>query len=187
MKDLGEKVQVLSGSLLLSHPSLLDPNFKQSVVLISAHTGEDGAMGVVINRPLGQSLGEFKDDFAFSPLAEVPIYSGGPVSTEQLILTAWSWDEDSGSFKLYFGISPDKAQIMMADEPDLEIRAFLGYAGWTGGQIETELKQSAWVVCPMDGGAIRSTNGVDLWKTILAKVSPELRFLADLPEDPSVN
>ena len=126
----------------MAHPGLTDPNFKRTVILISEHN-EERALGVVINRPLNKSLGEYMDVFAFGPLAEVPLYSGGPVGQDKLILTAWKWDHDTGIFKLYFGLEPDKAQTLLAEEPDLEIRGFLGYASWGKGQIEEDDVASA--------------------------------------------
>ena len=78
----------LAGSLLVAHPSLRDPNFRRTVILMTTH-GEDGAMGVVLNRPLLKRLGQLGGDFALGELSDVPIFSGGPVQTEQLIIAAW--------------------------------------------------------------------------------------------------
>src|SRR6266496_1470471 len=101
-----EQKESLAGSLLLAHPSLRDPNFRRCVVLMSAHNAE-GAMGVVLNRPLGKRLGEVSGDFALGPLASVPLFAGGPVQTEQLVLAAWQIRDDG--FRLHFGVEPDKA------------------------------------------------------------------------------
>ena len=98
--------ETLAGSLLLAHPSMRDPNFRHSVVLMSVHNAE-GAMGVVLNRPTGKRLGECSGDFALGPLASVPMFSGGPVQTEQVVLAAWESRPDG--FRLHFGVEPDKA------------------------------------------------------------------------------
>jgi len=187
MKYLGAKKVKLAGSLLIAHPGLTEPNFNKSVVLISLHTSEDGAMGVVINRPLGKSLGDHKKDYAFSSLSDIPLYEGGPVNKEQVILIAWKMDREHKDFKIYFGINPEKAEIMRRKEPTLVLRGFLGHAGWEKGQIEGEVKQNAWIVSPIDGSIILNDDGKILWQKILFRASPELRFLADIPEDPSVN
>src|ERR1017187_6538577 len=102
----------LAGSLLLAHPVLRDPNFRRTAVLLSPR-GPEGAMGVVLNRPLGKRLGELKGDFALGPLSETPIFTGGPVQTDQLILAAWHSSGDA--FQLHFGIDPDKAIQMLSD------------------------------------------------------------------------
>ena len=165
MRYLGEKEISLSGSLLVAHPGLIEPNFKKSVVLISLHNSEDGAMGVVINRPLGKCLGEHKKDFAFSLLSDIPLYEGGPVHKEQMILIAWKMDSQCKDFKIYFGINPEKAEEMRREEPRLVLRGFLGHAGWQSGQIECEVKQKR-----MDREPHRRGNYFKRgWKDALAK------------------
>ena len=91
----------LAGSLLLAHPALNDPNFRRTVILMSTHDS-DGAMGVVLNRPLGRRLGELNGDFSLGPLASVPVFRGGPVQTEQMMLAAWQPQGDA--FRLHFGL-----------------------------------------------------------------------------------
>src|SRR5436190_21638598 len=105
--------ETLAGSLLLAHPSMRDPNFRHSVVLMSAHNAE-GAMGVVLNRPMGKRLGELNGEFALGPLAGVGLFNGGPVQTEQLVLAAWQARPDG--FRLHFGIEPEKAVPLLTDE-----------------------------------------------------------------------
>ncbi len=189
MREIGRKKKSprLSGSLLVAHPVLVDPNFRRTVVLIAVHTSEEGAHGVVINRPLSKKLEEFDNDFAFGPLAKVPLYYGGPVKQDQMILTAWKWSSESRAFQLFFGITAEKAAEMLTAEPDLDVRGFLGYAGWTEGQLEGELGKRAWVVSPIDGRILKSTPDKSLWRNILITVNPDLKILADAPEDPSTN
>ena len=110
MRDLQDKSESFSGQLLVAQPSLQDPNFKKSVVLLSMHSAEDGAMGVILNRPTGKTLGEQNKELQFSPIADTPVYNGGPVGTDQFLLAAWRWPGDGNSFELYFGISQDKLQ-----------------------------------------------------------------------------
>ncbi len=96
-------------------------------------------MGVVLNRPLGKRLGELKGDFALGAAwPRSPSSPGGPVQTEQLILAAWQAREDA--FQLHFGIDPEKAVQMLADE-STRLRAYLGYSGWSAGQLENELEE----------------------------------------------
>lgn len=188
MRDLGDYRESLSGSLLVSHPNMTKDPFKETVILMSAHSDEDGAFGVIINRPLGKCLGEIRDEYATGLLAKVPLYSGGPVGVEELILSAWKWDSESGTFKLFFGISPKNAESMLQDpEPGLEVRGFLGYAGWGRGQVENELKLNAWVVSPIDGDAIGECQAVDLWLRILWQIDPALVLRSSAPDDPSRN
>ncbi len=175
--------QNLAGSLLLAHPSLRDPNFRRTVVLMSMHDG-DGAMGVVLNRPTGKRLGDLNGAFALGPLAGVPLYHGGPVEDKQLILVAWE-DQPEG-FRMHFGIEPERAAGFLADG-ETQVRAFLGYSGWSQGQLEQELKQRAWVVSEIPDDLLGQSADARLWQTILAREGDEWRLLADEPEDTSLN
>jgi putative transcriptional regulator len=173
----------LAGSLLLAHPALSDPNFRRTVILMSAHDG-DGAMGVVLNRPLGRRLGELNGDFSLGPLASVPVFRGGPVQTEQMMLAAWQPQGDA--FRLHFGLEPDRASQLAADE-GVQVRAFLGYSGWSGGQLEKELKQNAWVITSVPSDLMTRPQDEALWRNVLGGISIDWRLLADEPEDTDLN
>ena len=173
----------LAGQLLLAHPALRDSNFCRTVVLMSAHDS-DGAMGVVLNRPLGQRLGQLNGQFAFGPLSDVEVFRGGPVQTEQLILAAWQFRSDG--FKLYFGIEPEKAE-QLKTEDGLHVRAFLGYSGWVRGQLEKELKQDTWVIAQVPGDLLEQPQDMGLWRAVLGGMGPEWKLLANEPEDPAEN
>ena len=179
------KTPSLAGQLLLAHPALRDPNFKRTVILMSGHDSE-GAMGVVLNRPLDRQLAELNQDFALGPLAGVPLYSGGPVATEQLILVSWQWLKAESAFQLHFGIEPEKAAELVGT-PGVILRAFLGYAGWGKGQLENEMKQDTWFATTVEGDQLEQADGVALWRNMLGALDPELRLLANEPEDPTVN
>lgn len=173
----------LAGSLLLAHPVMRDPNFYRTVILMSEHNA-DGAMGVVLNRPLGKRLGELNGDFALGPLAGVPLFLGGPVHSEQLILAAWETQEDG--FRLHFGLEPAKAGQLLT-ETGTRVRGFLGYSGWTRGQLERELRQNTWVVADIPGDLLEGKADSALWQEILGREGDEWRLLAQEPEDTSLN
>lgn len=176
----------LTGSLLIAHPNLVDPNFRKTVVLISADSEDEGTLGVIINRPLERTLGEHNADFAFGCLKDVPLFEGGPVGQDQMILAAWHWSENEGTFRLYFGITQEKAQDMIIEQPEVQIRGFLGYSGWGKGQLAAEREQQAWLVTPVDGSKMDASD-YGVWHQMVIKASPELKFLADMPDDPSLN
>jgi putative transcriptional regulator len=173
----------LAGSMLLAHPTMRDPNFRRTVVLMSVHNAE-GAMGVVLNRPLGKNLGELNGEFALGALASVPLFSGGPVQTEQLLLVAWESHADG--FRLHFGVEPDRAK-QLATEDGAELRAFLGYSGWGGGQLEKELKQDTWIVTDVPPGLLTQPQDQALWRTVLGGLGEQWRLAADEPDDTSLN
>lgn len=174
-----------AGQLLLAHPGLRDPNFRRAVVLMSVHT-EDGAMGVVLNRPLGKQLGELSVEFAAGPLAGVPLYCGGPVEPAQLIIVSWHWLEEESAFQLHFGLTPDKAAEMIG-QPGVVLRAYLGYSGWSAGQLENEMKQDTWFPAVVEADPLERLDGSALWRSLIGSVNSELRLLADAPDDPELN
>ncbi len=183
--DSGE--QSLAGSLLLAHPVLRDQHFRRTAILMSAHDAE-GAMGVVLNRPLHRKLGEFGADFALGPLAGVPVFDGGPVEKRQIILCAWRphGDANEDGFQLLFGLDRERASDLVGQE-GVQVRAFLGYAGWSSGQLEGELKRDTWVVADLEPEIIRQPADESLWRKILAGLDPQWRLLAGEPDDPELN
>src|SRR6184192_4376285 len=91
-----EKPRSLAGSLLVAHPNMLDPNFRRAVLYISAHDPEDGAIGVIINRPLEKSVADLVSETPPENLADVPVFFGGPVGSNQLMLAAFEWQKGEG-------------------------------------------------------------------------------------------
>jgi putative transcriptional regulator len=171
--------------LLLAHPSLRDENFKHTVILIASHDSE-GAMGVVLNRPLDRCLGQLNTEFGLSGLAQVPLFAGGPVQPTQVILCVWRPNPESDGFQLMFGIDPQRAEELVNDE-GVHMRAFLGYVGWTAGQVEEELERDTWVVSPLVADLLEDSPDEQLWRDLLAQIDDEWKLLADEPDDPSVN
>lgn len=173
----------LAGSLLLAHPSMRDPNFRRAIVLMSVHNAE-GAMGVVLNRPMRKNLGELNGEFALGALASVPLFHGGPVQPEQLLLVAWQPHEEG--FRLHFGVEPDRA-VQLAAEDGTQVRGFLGYSGWGGGQLEQELKQNTWLVTDVPAGLLHGPQDAGLWRSVVSSLGEEWRLLAEEPDDTSLN
>lgn len=183
MKDRKSAPSSLAGSLLLAHPAMQDPNFAKSVVLLSAHD-EEGALGVVLNRPTGQTLGELSDDFDISNLGDVIVYQGGPVQTDRLIICGISLHPDGEGLRLHFGLEPDRAEELRAEHGlDLEMRAFLGHSGWGAGQLENELKHHTWAVSAIPGDLLLRPADESLWRGVISDVGPEWHLLANEPDD----
>lgn len=176
----------LAGSLLLAHPHLKDPNFANSVVLLTQHE-EGGSLGVVLNKSTGMSLKDLSNEFDANGLGEVPVYEGGPVNPNQIIIAAWKMVPEERQFQLFFGMEPLIAQSKMETDPDLKFRAFKGYSGWGEGQLVGELEDNAWVVADVDAESISCREGSDLWRHLITEVNPELGLLALVPEDPDAN
>ena len=187
MRDLEEKSENFSGNLLIALPNLLDPNFFRTVVLLSMHSEDEGAMGVILNRPIGKTLGEHNSEFQFSPIGDTPVYQGGPVGTDQFLLAAWRWPSELNAFELYFGITRDKLQELKAQDPHLETRCFMGHSGWSPQQLEREIQNHGWMLSAMRFDLLRQHQGVELWKEITCEINPDLRVEVEAPDDPSRN
>lgn len=185
MRARGDDSETLAGSLLLAHPVLRDPNFRRAVVLLSVHGGE-GAMGVIFNRPTGRTLSDVNGQFALTALAAVPVYTGGPVQPEQLLLCAWQLNADDGKFRLFFGLEPERAESLVGED-GMHVRAFVGYAGWSAGQLEGELKQRTWAVSPIPHNMMEFEQDERMWRGLLGDLNHEWRLLADEPENPGLN
>jgi len=174
----------LAGRVLLAHPSLEDANFRRSAVLLNLHSAREGAMGVVLNRPLGRTLADLDGRFARGPLAAVPAHEGGPVHPDRLALGAWRL-APGGPGDVRFGLDEAEASLLAAD-PAVRLRAYVGHSGWSPGQLENELRLNAWVPVPL-GPEADVLPGERLWKRWLAEARPDLRLLAESPGDLGLN
>src|SRR5256714_15427112 len=105
MRNLGDGMPLsLAGSLLVAHPNMLDPNFRRAVLFISSHDPEDGALGVIINRPLDKSVSDLVTEKPPAGLADIPVFLGGPVGRNQLMFAAFEWHQGEG-LKLNHNVS----------------------------------------------------------------------------------
>ena len=175
----------LTGSLLVAHPSLLDPNFRRSVLFISAHDPEDGAVGIILNRPLDKEVGDLVSDDAPASLTHVPVYLGGPVARNQLMFAVVEWEQNNG-LKLNHNVGLDEANELIGQDPQ-SIRAFVGYAGWGAGQLEAEMKQNAWLIHKPTAGSLEPERLPKVWFDIMRSLGPWYKLLAAAPDDPSLN
>lgn len=174
-----------TGQLLIAHPNLLDPNFRRSVLFISSHDSEEGAMGVIINRPLDKQVSELVSEPAPPALGDVPVFLGGPVATNQLMFAAFDWKEEN-SLSLNQSFALDGTDDVAADDQQ-RICAFVGYAGWTAGQLENELRQNSWVLQKPDREALQPERLPRLWFEIMRNLGPWFKMLSAAPDDPSLN
>src|SRR5436305_11815336 len=147
MRDFGDErlSRGFAGSLLVAHPNMLDPNFRRTVLFVSEHEPHEGALGVIINRPLERPVAELVSGTPPAGFAHVPVFLGGPVGKNQLMFAAFEWQKGTG-VKLNHNIALDELSEPGSRKSLLTLCAFVGYAGWGAGQLESEVKQKAWVV-----------------------------------------
>src|SRR5213075_257810 len=124
-----EKPRSLAGSLLVAHPNMLDPNFRRAVLFISSHDEEDGALGVILNRPLDKQVADLVNETPPEGLGDIPVFLGGPVGKNQLMFAAFEWQKGQG-LKLNHNVGVEEAHQLVDDDP-ASIRALVGYAGWS--------------------------------------------------------
>ncbi len=185
MRNLSGPSHNLTGSFLVAHPNLLDPNFRRSVLFISAHDPNDGALGVIINRPLEKQVADLVNEAPPNGLADVPVFLGGPVGKNHLMFAAFEWQEGQG-LKINHNVGLDEASSRLDTDP-ASIRAFVGYAGWGAGQLEAEMKQKAWLVQKPSRAALKPDRLPNLWFEIMRGLGPWYKLLAAAPDDPSLN
>jgi putative transcriptional regulator len=160
---------------------MLDPNFRRTVLFISAHDPSDGALGVIINRPLDKQVLDLVTETPPPELADVPVFLGGPVGKDQLMFAAFEWQKGEG-IKLNHNVGLEQANEQIAS-----VCAFVGYAGWTAGQLEAELQQKAWLVKKPSRSLLRLDRLPKLWFDIMRGLGPWYKMLAAAPDDPSLN
>lgn len=147
----------LTNHFLIAMPAMEDPNFARTVAFVAEH-GEDGALGVIINRPIDMTIkGLFERveiPFEHTELGERPVYFGGPVQTDRgfvLHRPAGGWQS---SLKVGSDIaltsSKDILLALSAEGKPEDLLISLGYSGWSAGQLEDELAQNAWLSVPAD-------------------------------------
>lgn len=180
----------LKGNLILADPSLKEPTFFQSVLLLTEHSFESGAMGYILNRPLGRDVGDLLNDGILADdqresLSEVPVFIGGPVNTEHLTFSALGWSEQDEH--LQYNTHLSAAEAVMHQMEGFQIRAFVGYSGWSEGQLEVELEQNTWITQVPEREIIDVSRIDGLWKSMLRELSPWHKLVADEPDNLGLN
>ena len=179
----------LRGRLLVATPVLYDPNFDRSVVLLLDHGGE-GALGVVLNRPSGTELDDPLP--GWGPLAAEPavVFVGGPVEPGAAIAIGRAATSEPDGWSAVLGrlgtidLTLEPHQVAGGVEA---VRIFAGYAGWGGGQLEGEIAAGAWVVVDAEPGDVMTDDPDSLWRTVLRRQRGSVAWLANYPDDPSLN
>ncbi|MEP7054638.1 MAG: YqgE/AlgH family protein [Actinomycetota bacterium] len=181
----------LRGRLLVATPALIDPNFARSVILLLEH-GDNGAVGLVLNRPSETAVGEVLPEWSTHAADPSVVYVGGPVSPDGAIclgrslgrgvlgVDPWTFfDGNVGTVDLTAG--PE------AVPGEAEVRIFAGYAGWGAEQLAVEIEIGSWYV--VDGGVddVFCADPDLLWRGVLKRQPGQLARVANFPSDPSMN
>ncbi len=182
-------MESLEGQLLLASPKLMDPNFVRTVLLLVEHN-DNGALGLVLNRPTGKTVQELWKQVGEAPCDKLdPIHLGGPVSGPLMAIhTAGTLGEMEIIDGIFFAAKKQNLDALVRHESTFKM--FVGHAGWGPGQLEGEIEQGAWKTVPARAEDIFDPSD-DLWQRLMqratAGVLPQMLGLKHVPPDPSMN
>jgi len=193
---LSENVEVSidysTGKLLVATPRTVGEVFRRSVVLVLQHD-EDGAQGVVLNRPMVAPISAvlpYWQDYVTDPAT---IFQGGPVALDSalgLVTVPGDKDEEPMGVRLLFGgiglVDLDIPPVVVMPEV-AGLRIFVGYAGWSAGQLDQEIREGGWYVVESEARDAFTSEPETLWTTVLRRQRGNLALVASFPDDPTMN
>lgn len=184
------------GRLLVALPALDDPNFERAVVLVLEHD-DDGALGLVLNRPTTTPIDEVLQGWSALAAKPANLYGGGPVEPSAVVglavarpragagpgATGAAGVAITGRIRT---VDPTGDPGLLAGEVE-RARIFAGYAGWAPGQLEAELAQDAWLVVDARSDDVVSEEPEELWHTVMGRQEGSAKLMATFPDDPRLN
>jgi putative transcriptional regulator len=177
----------IKGQLLIAGAELFDPNFRRTVVLVTEH-GEEGALGLVLNRPAEATVAEAVPGLAPLVDDDAPVFVGGPVDQQSLLVLAEFDDPDDSAATVFddIGFVRGDADITLAAAATRRARVFAGYAGWGAGQLDAELDANGWIVAPPHREDVFADG--ELWTDVVRRQGGRyFTLLSTMPLDPSQN
>ena len=177
----------LHGHLLMAMPALADPDFWRTVVLLGSHSPEDGAFGLVVNRPTEIPLDTVLPQLGITetPARTPAVLAGGPVQPDQGFVlvegnSLMPSDRDINDTKFTISGRPELLEALAFGTVEHRFHLCLGYAGWAPGQLETEIEQNSWLVAPASDTLLFETPLEDRWQEALASIGVDPGTLVDL-------
>lgn len=178
------------GSLLIAEPFLNDTHFARSVVLLCDHTDHEGSFGFVLNNYVDLNLEELVEGF---PKINTKVSLGGPVDTNNLFYIhrlEGIPNSMEASRGVYFGGDFETVKDILTATPEkaMDVRFFIGYSGWSKGQLADEMVEKSWIVVnDFEPELIFDTNDTLLWKHILEQQGAKFKVMTNFPQNPSDN
>jgi putative transcriptional regulator len=179
-----------TGKLLIAEPMLGDPNFDRTVVLVIEHS-EEGALGLVLNRPTEIPVAEALPSWAELATEPAVLHVGGPVEERSGWCLARARRPET--LEPFVPVLGDLGLVDLSEDPlslrdELShVRLYAGYSGWGGGQLDGELALGGWFVVDPEPSDPFHDDGPDLWRRVLARQPGNLSTISLVPPDPSVN
>jgi putative transcriptional regulator len=175
--------------MLVAAPSLSDPNFERTVVLVLEHT-DHGALGVVLNRSSSLPVSEILPDWCRLASAPSQVFHGGPVAPDSALALVRTQRPDVIGVRQLphdVGVIDLDTPAELVTEAVTELRVFAGYAGWGEGQLDAEIDEGAWFVVDTLPEDIFTADPSDLWRRVLRRQPHPLSLVASFPQDPAMN
>ena len=176
----------LTGAVLIAAPTLKDPHFRKTILFLSHHSAEDGALGFVLNRPLHKTVGKMLSTHPAEIFTPIPLFYGGPVAQDEVSIASLRWMGHPNAVK-FQSFADFSESTDIPPERRQGLRAFAGYSGWSPGQLEEEIAQGAWFLIHPNRDLIDMPHPDSAWKETLRQMNPILKLLAEAPDDPSLN
>lgn len=167
--------RLTKGAFLVASPSLLDPNFRHTVVLICEHNHEQGTLGIIVNRPTDVLLAEALPQISVLKATSYQVFWGGPVQQHSILmlfrLTKPPEEPKEVMNGVYLGAGPETlSQVITKPNPTETFRAYAGYAGWAPGQLEYEMSAGSWGIVSADSASIFDKDPGSLWVDMVEKL-----------------
>ncbi|HEY6759495.1 MAG TPA: YqgE/AlgH family protein [Baekduia sp.] len=178
----------LEGQLLVASPAMSDPNFARTVVAIANHD-EEGALGIVLNRPSDTEVVEAVPELEGVVDPDEVVFVGGPVQPASIVVLAEFQDPREAAYLVVdaIGLVSDRTGLDHLETATARRRVYAGYTGWGPGQLEAELEREDWIVEPARTEDVFDTDPAELWGRVLQRKGGQFRLLARMPVDPTVN
>ena len=185
------KTPLGKGIFLVATPSLRDHNFRQTVILLCEH-GEEGALGVIVNRPTKINITEVLPQIPILEGQKHMVFSGGPVQRNHLLILYRTPEEPENTHHVFNGVYLGGNMTALEEivknpfSPD-NFRAFMGYSGWAPGQLENEMESGSWLTLPADSSFMFDWDHTRVWTDILQSLGTQYQIYRDMPIDPQMN
>ncbi len=182
-------IEPAPGTLLIAEPFLKDPNFSRTVVFVCDHQ-PGGSFGFVLNRAYGHNLDDLMNNVGD---LKVPVYYGGPVQLDTIHFLHQYPDQIPGSYEIskgiYWGGDFELAVELLRNGtiPASGIRFFLGYSGWSEGQLAEEMNQKSWLTAAATRKIVFHRNINDIWRDALTSLGGDYAMMVNFPTDPQLN
>ena len=177
------------GRFLISEPNMTDMNFKRSVLLLTEHN-ENESIGFILNQPTKIMVHDLFDDF---PTFNSNVHIGGPVEKNTLHFIHSLGDKIDNSIpiadKLFWSGNFETLINLISNGEihESEVRFFIGYSGWSQGQLEHELNENSWIVSSANTNIALKNNNKSMWRNFIRQMDKEYAIWSNMPEDPELN